>query len=249
MRIEAKKFGTGGRAALLVVALSLLALAQGCVQSAPAGGETGARSGAQTMFAQPSPTRTAQSTPTPTPAAESPLPPPRGFVNDFADVIDAETEGRLESRLRRLKASAKIEIGVATVETTGGQDIHDYSLAVARGWGIGPPAGAEGGGILLLLTTKERKWQIQVSRSLEADLPNDVLSQIGAGMVPALRAGRYGDAVNGCVDGLVKRLAERRGLSTNESELNLQTLPEEKPKPAEKPKAGDRRKNAPGGKP
>jgi uncharacterized protein len=142
-----------------------------------------------------------------------------------------------------LKARAKIELAVATVKTTGGQSIYDYSLAVARGWGVGPPAGEEGGGVLLLLASEDRKWRIQVSRSLEADLPDDVTGKIGAAMAPALREGRYGDAVNACADGLIKRLAERRGFK--EDELILQALPEEKSKPAEKPKAGDRRKAAP----
>ncbi|HEX6186154.1 MAG TPA: TPM domain-containing protein [Pyrinomonadaceae bacterium] len=214
MRVEAKRFGASRRAWLCAVALSLAALAQGCLQSAPApsGGGTAARP--EALLAQATPARTAQPTPAQaTPTAESPLPPPVGFVNDFAEVIDEETESQLEARLSRLKERTKIEIGVATVKTTGAQSVHDYSLAVARGWGIGPPAGEEGGGVLLLLASEDKRWRIQVTRSLEADLPDEVVGRIGAGMMPALREGRYGEAVNRCVDDLVRRLAERRGFS------------------------------------
>ena len=206
MRVEAKRLGASGRAWLCAAALSLAALAQGCLQSAPAPSGGGTASRPEALFAQATPTP-AQATP----AAESPLPPPVGFVNDFAEVIDEQTESQLEARLSRLKERTKIEVGVATVRTTGAQSVYDYSLAVARGWGIGPPAGEEGGGVLLLLASEDRRWRIQVTRSLEADLPDEVVGRIGAGMAPALREGRYGEAVNRCVDDLVKRLAERRG--------------------------------------
>ena len=248
MRFEGSGFDAATRAAVCAAALAALAHAGGCGRGAPAGGEASSGAAARAAFAQASPAATAR----PAPArgeGQSPLPRPEGFVNDFAGVIDDRTETELEARLGRLKRRANIEIGVVTVETTGGQDIKDYSLAVGRGWGVGPPEGEEGGGLLLMLSVKDRRWQIQVSRRLEADLPDDVAGEIGNRMRPALREGRYGEAVNVCVDGLVGRLAERRGFPTKEDELILQALPEEKEKPAERPNAGDRRKSAPRGKP
>jgi len=162
--------------------------------------------------------------------AESPLPPPKGFVNDFAKVIDPLTERCLEAKFRMLKARARIEFAVATVETTGGRDIFDYSLAVARGWGVGPPAGEEGGGLLLLLAVKDHKWRLQLSRSLEADIPDEVAAELGTVMTPSLRAGRYGEAVNKYADALIRRLEERRGFSLEKETLILEGLPKEKPK-------------------
>ena len=122
--------------------------------------------------------------------------------------------------------ASKIEIAVVTVETTDGRSIDSESLALARGWGIGPPAGEEGGGVLLLLAVKDRKWRVQVTRSLEPELPDKAVGEIGDRMTPALREGRYGDAVLGCVDGLVKRLADRRGFSTMDDELLPRASPE-----------------------
>ncbi|HEX8503436.1 MAG TPA: TPM domain-containing protein [Pyrinomonadaceae bacterium] len=243
MRSDLLEFDAATRAAVCAAALTLAALAQGCAQTSSNGGGPAARPPAQSAFAQPSPARAAQ------PAGESPLPAPKGFVSDFADVIDGPAEGRLEARLRRLKERTKIEIAVATVGTTGGRSIYEYSLAVARGWGIGPPAGEEGGGVLLLLASEDRKWRVQVSRSLEADLPDEVVGQIGSRMAPTLREGRYADAVNGCVDEIVKRLAERRGFSTEEDGRLPQPPPEASPKPAARPNAGDTRKSAAAGKP
>ncbi len=211
MRVDASRFKAVTNAALCAAALALAALGGGCARgpSAPEGG--GPARTAEALVGQ-----TAQ----PTPAqnidiVQSPLPTPQGMVGDFAEVIDAQTEEALEAKLKQLKERANIEIGVATVETTGGRDITDYSLAVARGWGIGPPAGEEGGGLLLLLATKDRTWRIQVSRSLEADIPNEVAAQIGGGMIDSLHKGQYDEAITKCVDGLIQRLAERRGFPAN----------------------------------
>ena len=165
-------------------------------------------------------------------AAKSPLPPPKGFVNDFADAIDARTEKLLEAKFVRLKERARIEFAVVTVETTGAEDIFDYSLVLAKSWGVGPPEGEPGGGLLLLLAVKDRKWRLQVSDRLRGDLPDDVAAELSKVMPDSLRAGRYGEAVTRYSDALIKRLAERRGFSTKEDELILQGYPKEKPKPS-----------------
>lgn len=103
------------------------------------------------------------------------LPPPTGFVNDYQNVFTPEAKQELESVLTELKNKADIEFVVVTIETTGAQSIFDYSLALIREWGVGSKANSNGGGLLLLLALKDRNWRIQVSRSLEKDLPNEVV--------------------------------------------------------------------------
>jgi uncharacterized protein len=212
------------------VVISLAALAQGCARTVTTTADRATPTPPQALVARPTPAQLTQPTPAPSPAIENPLPPPEGFVNDFANVIDAQTEQLLEARLEALKARAQIEFAVVTVETTGGQDIFDYSLALAKRWGVGPPKDKPGGGLLLLLAIKDHKWRLQVSDRLLADLPNEVTAELALVMNPSLREGRYGEAVNSYVDGLIKRLAERRGFSMKSEELNLQASPEEKPK-------------------
>lgn len=244
---DVKRFDASSRAAVGVAALALCALAAGCLSQsvpAPAGGAADAKPGA--LVAGASPDQTVSPAPAadaaPSPAAESPLPRPTGFVNDFAGVIDDITEASLESKFRALKARSKIEFTVVTVETTGDRDIFDYSLAVARGWGVGPPAGEGGGGLLLLLAVKDRKWRLQVSRDLEADLPDDVAGKLGAGMTPSLRAGNFGEAADSYADALIGRLAARRGFSTKFEELTIRGVPADDMKAAGTPELTPRRK-------
>ena len=219
MRVDVLRLRTAAAGVMLCAAALILAsLTQGCQRrgaSSPAGGEP--NTPPQAFLA--GPTQSQNTRPAPSPAVESPLPPPEGFVNDFANVIDARTERLLEAKFARLKANAQIEFAVATVETTGEQGIFNYSLAVARGWGIGPPAGEEGGGILLLIAVKDRQWRLQVSRSLEADLPNHETMMMAKVMTPLLRAGQYGEGVTKYADDLIKRLAERRGFSVQGEEV------------------------------
>jgi uncharacterized protein len=140
--------------------------------------------------------------------AEGPLPAPVGFVNDYAKVIDYETRQRLEERLSLLRERGKVEFAVATVETTGGRDIFDYSLAVARGWRIGSKE--TGDGLLLLLATKDRKWHIQISRSLEPVLTKEDLTRAGTSAQPLYREGKHGEGIYKCVDDLIAMLAEKK---------------------------------------
>lgn len=137
------------------------------------------------------------------------LPQPVGFVNDFANVLDKQSKTRLDELVHRLKERSSIEFAVVTVETTGKQDIFDYSLALARSWGVGSKP--RGDGLLLLLAVKDRKWRIQVSRSLEADLPNEVVGELGRLMNEPFSRGNYGEGLTKCVEAIIARLAERRG--------------------------------------
>jgi uncharacterized membrane protein YgcG len=139
------------------------------------------------------------------------LPQPKGFVNDYARVLDDATRTRLEELLNRLKQRAQIEFAVVTVETTGKETIDDYSLALARSWGVGSKPRHDG--LLLLLAVRDRRWRIQVSRSLEADLPNDAVGEFGRLMNEPFRAGRYGEGLTRCVEALIARLSKRRAFS------------------------------------
>jgi hypothetical protein len=239
---EVRRCNALSRAAACVVALALCALAAGCLtQSAPAPSSGGA-SNAKPEASAASPTPAPAADAAPSPAAESPLPRPEGFVNDFAEVIDDITQASLESKFRVLRANSKIEFAVVTVETTGDRDIFDYSLAVARGWGVGPPAGEGGGGLLLLFAVKDRKWRLQVSRDLEADLPDDVAGELAAVMTPLLRAGNFGGAADAYADALIGRLAARRGFSMKHDELIIRGLPSDDAKAAGTPEPPPRGK-------
>jgi uncharacterized protein len=145
--------------------------------------------------------------------SQSPLPAPTGYVNDYANVIDPATEQRMLAILDALKARADIEFAVVTVPTTGGRDIFDYSLSVARGWGIGSKD-SEKNGLLLLVATNDRKYQAQVSRHLEGDLPDGLIGEIARQrLVTPFRAGDYAKGMMDFVQTVAATLAQKRNFS------------------------------------
>lgn len=146
---------------------------------------------------------------------QSPLPPPTGYVNDYARVIDETTKNNLEQTLANLDHREQIQFAVVTVDTTNGQEIYDYSLAVARGWGIGAKD-SQKPALLLLVSIKDRKYYTQVSRHLEGELPDGLVGQIQRErLVPAFRAGDYGRGLSDTVTEYLRTVATKRGFSTD----------------------------------
>jgi uncharacterized protein len=142
-----------------------------------------------------------------------PLPSPFTPIVDNAHVIDAETRKKLEAIYVNLKQRANIEFAVVTVDTTGGQDIFEYSLAVARGFGIGSKGG-EKNGFLLLVAVKDRKYFTQVSDHLEGDLNDGLVGQIQRErLVPQFKKGNYSQGIYDTIQAYVATLAEKRGFS------------------------------------
>lgn len=146
---------------------------------------------------------------------KSPLPAPTGYINDYAKVIDAETEQQLEATLTKLDQQQQIQFAVVTVDSTNGTEIFDYSIAVARGWGIGAKD-VQKPSLLLLVAIKDRKYYTQVSRHLEGDLPDGLVGQIQREkLVPAFRASDYGRGITDTVNEYISTVARKRGFNAD----------------------------------
>jgi uncharacterized protein len=149
----------------------------------------------------------------PKPQSPVPLPSPFNPIVDNANVIDSSTRQHLETLYLNLKERADIEYAVLTVDTTDNQDIFDYSLAVARGWNIGPGS-AKGQGFLLVIAIQDRKYYTQIGDHLEGDLPDGLAGQIQREkLVPAFKRGKYSEGIQDTIDAYVATLAEKRGFS------------------------------------
>src|SRR3954447_16292617 len=132
----------------------------------------------------------------------SPLAAPTGMVNDYAGVLDEGTKQQLEQKLRDFKntTSPQVELAVAIVKTTGDRDIFDYSLAVARGWGIGSKED-NNPSALLFVAIDDRKYFTQVSRDLEPDLPDGAVGTIQRQyLVPEFKKANYGKGISDTLD-------------------------------------------------
>ncbi len=141
----------------------------------------------------------------------SPLPPPTGYVNDYAGVIDAGTKQQLEAKLQDLKETTNpsVEIGVAVVKTTGERPIFDYSLAVARGWKIGSKDD-DNPSALLFVAIDDRKYFTQVSKDLEDELPDGLAGSLQRQyLVPEFKKGNYSKGISDTVDAYISAIKNK----------------------------------------
>src|SRR5678809_565904 len=65
------------------------------------------------------------------------IPPPRGLVNDFANVLPAASVARMERVARDVRDKSQGEIAVVTLSDLGGRDPMDVALQIGREWKVG----------------------------------------------------------------------------------------------------------------
>ncbi|HEX6650071.1 MAG TPA: TPM domain-containing protein [Pyrinomonadaceae bacterium] len=161
------------------------------------------------------------------------LPAPASFVNDYAGIVDAQTKSRLEGVLQKLKERTKIELYVAVVDTTDGQDISIFSLQLARGWNIGAQTTPRKS-LLLVVSSGSKTSFTQSSRVARQSLPEGVLGEMSYRMQAPLSDGRVSEAVDSAVHVFVNALAEKFAFNAAELETSAVAVnsPEVAPEPA-----------------
>lgn len=130
------------------------------------------------------------------------------YVTDGANVIDANTEARLETRLAQIRAQDDVDFAVVTVNTSGGESIFDHSLRLARERSDLLKNKSGKSGLLLLVATNDRQWRIQITRDLEGKLPNQLLTDLSAPMTDSFKQERYGEGIEKYVEAVAAKLSE-----------------------------------------
>jgi tetratricopeptide (TPR) repeat protein/uncharacterized membrane protein YgcG len=143
------------------------------------------------------------------------VPAPTAHVNDFAGVLDQRTRQQLENILANMKLKTGIEFDVATVESTGGQDIFDFSRQLAKDWNIGARISAKKS-LLLVVAVNEKSSFTQFSKSVQNDLPEGVLGEMGQRMRALVDAGQFSEAINAGVRHFVNSLGQKLAFSAEE---------------------------------
>lgn len=101
---------------------------------------------------------------------EETYPKPTGefFVNDFAEVMTEADKKEILNQGAALDKACKGQVVVVTVKSLGNKDLEQYSIGLAREWGIG--GSEKNNGVLILLATDERQVRIEVGSGLEGAL-------------------------------------------------------------------------------
>jgi uncharacterized protein len=140
-------------------------------------------------------------------------------VNDFANVIDAETEAEIDRRIRALKQASGDVVIVATIDTFQPDyaDIREYAVRMFenRGRGIGDKG--KDNGLLLLLAVKDRRVWVEVGYDLEQFVTDGFAGEVSrTAMAPYFARGEYGVGLLEGTTRLIVRIAEGRGITLTE---------------------------------
>lgn len=138
-------------------------------------------------------------------AADIPEPMSGTFVHDFAGVISNDQRAEIQAKAQRLKDEYQTEIAVVTIESLQGEESFDYSMRMARSWGIGSPDN-EVRGLLILVALKDRKTAFRTSRHIEGELPDGVTGEISRRMNAHFKNGDFGGGLSLGLDQILERL-------------------------------------------
>ena len=118
-----------------------------------------------------------------------------GRVTDAASILSEAEEVALTARLAEFEARTKHQFVVVTVPTLNGQDVANYTLALANRWGIGRRVYKDG--LVILVAPNERKVRIEVGLGLERVLPDAVCANvIDDEMLPKFKEGDIPAGIN-----------------------------------------------------
>ncbi len=127
-------------------------------------------------------------------------------VVDRAGVINDSVEARLNTTLEEFRVSNGPQIAVLVVSSIESQGIEDYSIDVARAWGLGDPTRDDG--VLLVIAYEDRKFRIETGSGIEGDLTDVQTNAVMEKMKPALRANDPSLAVDIGVSGIIAEITD-----------------------------------------
>ena len=88
-------------------------------------------------------------------------------IVDTTSTLTSEQISKLAEQIQASREQKSYQIGVLMISTLEGQVLEEYSLDVARQWGIGD---STNNGVLLIIAKDDRVLRIEVGRGLEGDL-------------------------------------------------------------------------------
>ncbi len=117
-----------------------------------------------------------------------------------------DKEASLEALCTEVEQKTGAQMAIVTVRTLDGEDVDYYAADLFKQLGVGSKKSDRG--VLLLLAPNDRKYRIEVGYGLEPVINDARAGDAGRAMVPFLRQGDYGDAVEIAAWQLAKYIAD-----------------------------------------
>lgn len=143
-------------------------------------------------------------------AMDIPKPTDRFYVNDFANLLDADTKDYIEDVNVQLYESTGAQVVVVTLPSLNGASLEEYATALFRQYGIG--SREKNNGVLLLLALEEREFRIEVGYGLEGALNDAKTGRIQDNyIIPYLKDNKWDDGIRNGFDAVIQEIKAEYG--------------------------------------
>ena len=130
------------------------------------------------------------------------VPPLKGKVNDYANMLSKYTASQIEHKLADLEAKDSTQVVVLTVESLDGNSIEDFSMKVAETWKIGQAK--KDNGVIFTISKKDRRMRIEVGYGLEGELTDAMSGRILDNIVsPHFKQGNYNAGIEDGINAII----------------------------------------------
>lgn len=133
---------------------------------------------------------------------------PKGYVSDFANVIDPAATNQLQAYCAAVEGSTGGQIALVVVPSLEGEPVADVAHTIYRGWGVGLKGKQEG--ILLLLAIGDQRSRLEIGPGLKAIVPGGLDGSVRREMRPALLARQYGEALMAAAETIGRSIAQAK---------------------------------------
>ena len=135
------------------------------------------------------------------------FPQPEGYINDFANIMDAGTKSELTGLISDCEKKISIEIAVVTVKSLENLAVEDYANQLFNKWGIGKKN--KNNGLLVLVAPNERKIRIEVGYGMEPVINDGLAGEIiRTEFVPEFKNGDYNKGIFKGVSRIIRILTK-----------------------------------------
>ena len=118
-----------------------------------------------------------------------------GRVVDQARVLSQSTKDELETLLATHENNTTNQVVVVTIESLGNAQIEEYSIELARRWGIGQKG--KDNGVVLVVAPNDKQVRIEVGYGLEGTLTDALSSSIiNYYIIPEFKKGDIQNGIN-----------------------------------------------------
>ena len=137
-------------------------------------------------------------------------------INDFANVIDEETEARITEKLAALLSEHDTEVTIATLSSlrfyAEGSTIEEYTTGLFNTWAIGDEE--ENNGILVIMFRDDREVRVQLGSGYGDDIRTQTNRVVESDILPFFRNQDYSGGLEAGVDGLLTRVIDPAEVNT-----------------------------------